>query len=111
MLGKWLEEDLQPSTSIAVAAAGAIPYYAQRMTIDMRGLNDLHIAHEEMPIDLSKPRAMGSLTLPMLSADILLLSSSLFSGAIFAKKDWTGQLSGGRILDLVICITWMINQC
>ncbi|MBC8076503.1 MAG: hypothetical protein H7Y32_10550 [Chloroflexales bacterium] len=34
-----------PDASVAVEAAGALPYYAERPTIDMLGLNDAYIAH------------------------------------------------------------------
>jgi len=54
VLGKWLGENLQPQVSLAVAAAGAIPYYSERLTIDMLGLNDVYIAHKEMPIGHEK---------------------------------------------------------
>ncbi|HET6262310.1 MAG TPA: hypothetical protein VFG99_08740, partial [Chloroflexia bacterium] len=41
----WLRENTQPDTWTAARAAGAIAYYSQRPTIDMFGLNDLHIGH------------------------------------------------------------------
>lgn len=36
---------MAPTDVIAVNAAGAIPYFAERPAIDMLGLNDVHIAH------------------------------------------------------------------
>jgi hypothetical protein len=45
-LGRYLGRTRPAGTSVAVAAAGAIPYYSGLPTIDMYGLNDLHIAHE-----------------------------------------------------------------
>lgn len=41
----WLRENTPPGTWTAARAAGAIAYYSQRPTIDMFGLNDLHIGH------------------------------------------------------------------
>ena len=43
-LGRLLRSSLPAGTPIAVAAAGAIPYYSGLPTIDMYGLNDAHIA-------------------------------------------------------------------
>ncbi|HEX8230221.1 MAG TPA: hypothetical protein VF826_13035 [Chloroflexia bacterium] len=44
----WLRENTPPDTWTAARAAGAIAYYSQRPTIDMFGLNDLHIGHLEV---------------------------------------------------------------
>ncbi|NJK79786.1 MAG: hypothetical protein HC914_07750 [Chloroflexaceae bacterium] len=44
-IGRWLNQNTPPQTLIAAAAAGAMPYYAERPTIDVLGLNDEHIAH------------------------------------------------------------------
>jgi arabinofuranosyltransferase len=48
--GKWLEGETPKDGSIAVEAAGVIPYYTDRTIVDMYGLNDHHIARV-------KPRA------------------------------------------------------
>lgn len=48
-LGRFLGQTRPPDTRIAVAAAGAIPYYSGLPTIDMYGLNDRHIAHGPFP--------------------------------------------------------------
>lgn len=48
-LGIWIQAHTPPNTRIALDAAGLIPYYSQRYTIDMFGLTDLHIAHLENP--------------------------------------------------------------
>lgn len=42
--GRWLRANMSPETLVAVEAAGALPYYSQRPTIDILGLNDRHIA-------------------------------------------------------------------
>ncbi|HXV78229.1 MAG TPA: hypothetical protein VD788_18100 [Candidatus Polarisedimenticolaceae bacterium] len=49
-LGRHLA-DHYPGESIAVAAAGAIPYYSGAPTIDMYGLNDAHIARRPFAAD------------------------------------------------------------
>ncbi|MBN1667170.1 MAG: hypothetical protein JW862_08770 [Anaerolineales bacterium] len=43
--GLWLAANTPRQTVIATDAAGLIPYYSERETIDMYGLTDLHIAH------------------------------------------------------------------
>lgn len=48
-LGLWLKENAPTQSVIAVDAAGAIPYFSQLRAIDMLGLNDLHIAHIDVP--------------------------------------------------------------
>lgn len=44
--GLWLAANTPEQTVIATDAAGLIPYYSERITIDMYGLTDLHIAHQ-----------------------------------------------------------------
>jgi len=48
-LGQHLAEFAPPGAVLAIHSAGIIPYYSGLRTIDMWGLNDLHIAHLEMP--------------------------------------------------------------
>jgi len=48
-LGRHLAATRDPETLIAVASAGAIPYFSRLPTIDMYGLNDAHIAHGPFP--------------------------------------------------------------
>lgn len=48
-VGHWLTTQAQPIDTLAVEAAGIIPFYTDLYTIDMLGLNDLHIAHLDMP--------------------------------------------------------------
>jgi hypothetical protein len=45
-IGRWLHLHTPPDTLIVAEAAGALPYYAARPTIDVLGLNDEHIAHQ-----------------------------------------------------------------
>lgn len=46
--GKWLNQNVPPGTWIAVDAAGQVPYFSELPTIDMFGINDLHIGR--MPV-------------------------------------------------------------
>jgi len=43
--GQYLKEHFPPDTLVALNPAGIIPYYSELPTIDMLGLNDVHIAH------------------------------------------------------------------
>jgi arabinofuranosyltransferase len=49
-MGRWIAENSLPEATIAVDAAGLIPFYSRRYALDMFGLNDLHIAHLPMPV-------------------------------------------------------------
>jgi arabinofuranosyltransferase len=51
-LGRWLKTNTPPDAVIAVGAAGLIPYYSERVTIDMLGKVDAHIAH--LPVRLGR---------------------------------------------------------
>ena len=55
LAGEWLRNHTLPQTLVAVQPAGYIPYYSERPTIDMLGLNDLHIGH--MDIELGDRQA------------------------------------------------------
>lgn len=48
-LGAWLTERTPEGRSVAVMAAGVVPYYTQRPVIDMFGLCDAHIARVDPP--------------------------------------------------------------
>jgi hypothetical protein len=43
---------------LAIRSAGIIPYYSGLHTIDMWGINDLHIGHKRMP-DMGRERPPG----------------------------------------------------
>jgi hypothetical protein len=43
-LGTWLNRNAPPDASVAAGGIGAIAYYSQRVTIDLHGLTDRHIA-------------------------------------------------------------------
>lgn len=46
--GLWLRVNTPSDAWTAARGAGAIAYYSQRSTIDMYGLNDIHIAHMQI---------------------------------------------------------------
>jgi hypothetical protein len=48
-IGLWLRAHTPPDTLIATGIAGALPFYAERPVLDTLGLNDLHIAHLDVP--------------------------------------------------------------
>lgn len=43
-LGRWLDRHTAPTARIAIGDAGAVPYYADRYTIDLMALNDAYLA-------------------------------------------------------------------
>lgn len=44
-VGQWLRATFPPGATLATNAAGIVPYVSGLRTIDMLGLNDVHIAH------------------------------------------------------------------
>src|SRR5262249_5654772 len=48
-IGIWMRQNTPPDTLIATGIAGALPFYAERPVLDSLGLNDLHIAHLDVP--------------------------------------------------------------
>ena len=54
--GLWLRDNTPPQTLVAAQGAGAIAYYSQRPVIDLLGLNDVHIAHVDVP-DMGEGKA------------------------------------------------------
>ncbi len=48
-IGKWLEVNAPPGSSLATTAAGIIPFYSRLYALDLLGLNDRYIAHEVKP--------------------------------------------------------------
>ena len=49
-VGAWLKDEYPPETVVALNAAGIVPYVSGLRTIDMLGLNDVHIAHRAMDL-------------------------------------------------------------
>ena len=58
IIGKWIKNFWPASTKIALVPAGIIPYYSEFYSIDLVGLNDLHIAHAQVP-DFGKGKYQG----------------------------------------------------
>jgi arabinofuranosyltransferase len=48
-VGVWLKGHVPPGTLLATNTAGSVAYYSDLPIVDMLGLNDLHIAHQETP--------------------------------------------------------------
>jgi hypothetical protein len=48
-VGLWLKEHAPADAVVATNTAGSIPYYSELRTIDMLGMNDVRIAHREVP--------------------------------------------------------------
>ncbi len=49
VLAKWMSENTPPDYTIAAFAVGAIGYYGERDVLDLLGLNDVVIAHSDVP--------------------------------------------------------------
>ncbi len=49
VLATWLSENTPPDYTIAAFAVGAIGYYSDRDVLDLLGLNDVVIAHSDVP--------------------------------------------------------------
>lgn len=45
----WIRKNVSRDAVIATNTVGSIPYYSKLKTIDMLGLNDIHIAHRRIP--------------------------------------------------------------
>lgn len=77
--GLWLRDHYDAGTVIATNTAGSIPFYSGFKTIDMLGLNDKHIARQDVPgIGQGRPgheKADGPYVLS-LNPDIIQLGSS-----------------------------------
>lgn len=54
-LGHWVKANTPEDAVVAVGAAGLIPYHSERVTIDMLGKVDLHIAHLQKPLGRGIP--------------------------------------------------------
>jgi len=49
LLGKWMNENLPATATVAYDGIGAIGWFSNLKIIDMSGLNDIHIAHLPSP--------------------------------------------------------------
>jgi hypothetical protein len=57
-VGSMLAGYARAGDTLAIHSAGIIPYYSGLYTIDMWGLNDLHIGHRKMP-DMGRSHLIG----------------------------------------------------
>jgi arabinofuranosyltransferase len=48
--GRWLYENVPPTTVVAAIPVGAIAYESRLDVVDMLGINDEHIAHRDVPL-------------------------------------------------------------
>lgn len=81
-VGLWFKGNVPSDALLATNTAGSIPYYSKLRTIDMLGMNDVHIAHRKTP-SLGKgwaghEKADGLYVLSK-SPDYILFASSLGS--------------------------------
>ncbi|HVU06046.1 MAG TPA: hypothetical protein VHE30_30055 [Polyangiaceae bacterium] len=56
-VGRFLSENLPSDATIALNAAGIVPYVSRLRAVDMLGLNDVHIAHH--PVRKGESAAVG----------------------------------------------------
>ena len=58
VLAVTIRDNTAPDATVAVVAAGVVPYFSHRRALDFMGLSDAHIAHEpphaEAPIGHTK---------------------------------------------------------
>jgi arabinofuranosyltransferase len=103
--GKYLREK-HPGEFIAVDAAGKIPFFSDLRTIDMFGLNDVHIAHEPpaSPLSRSRPGHMK------FDPDyVLSRSPSLILGWIRPSRDLRLGLTRRKYEGAGYCLRYLVN--
>jgi arabinofuranosyltransferase len=57
-IGRWLSQNGSPDATLAVRAAGIVPFYSGLYTLDMLGVLDPRIAHADI-LDADHPTAHG----------------------------------------------------
>jgi len=80
--GLYLKENFPSHTLVALNPAGIIPFYSERPTIDMLGLNDEHIAHfgkRDFSLDFGHQAGDGAYVISR-QPDVI-----LFGGGVSAK--------------------------
>ena len=55
-VGEWLRQMSRPGETLAIDAAGVVPYYSQLPTLDTFGLTDRVIARQPVPVRVGGPR-------------------------------------------------------
>jgi arabinofuranosyltransferase len=90
VLPAWIQQHTRPDEYIAVPWAGRVPYFSERPTLDMLGLNDLHIAHQ--------PSRQRGIDVKMDPAYILARRPKLIFinvGRCYWKKECSFEQAGG----------------
>ncbi len=54
-IGLWMRDSLPPDYTVAQVATGIVPYFSRLPTIDMLGVNDIHIAHLDKRLGRGPP--------------------------------------------------------
>jgi hypothetical protein len=62
-IGRWLKQNAPPDATLAVRAAGIMPFFSGLYTIDMLGVLDSGIAHQDI-LDGDRPTAHGKTDIP-----------------------------------------------
>jgi hypothetical protein len=90
--GRKLDEMLPPDAWIAVSNAGRLPYHANRRTIDMLGLNDVHIAHqpvrEDAPDTAGHEKGDGRYVLARAPDVILFINLEVLPQPLAQQSNW-----------------------
>lgn len=89
-IGKWLHDNVPADQTIAVTAAGAIPYYSELPTIDMLGINDRHIAHVDADLGFfpAGHEKYDSDYLLERAPELILISTFLEAGSICSDAEY-----------------------
>ncbi len=88
-IGQWLRDNAHPDARLAVRAAGIVPYYSGLYTIDMLGVLDPTIAHQDI-LDADRATAHGKTDVAYilsLKPDYLLVQENETWSA-FRSIDW-----------------------
>ncbi|MBU1627450.1 hypothetical protein KKB18_08795, partial [bacterium] len=80
LIGLYMKDHLPPNTSIAVIVAGSIPYFSELMTIDMLGLNEPFIAHQEVLSNIELNKQIGTV-FPKSSLNDIKIKKALLTAA------------------------------
>lgn len=98
-LGQWLRESQPPDSLIAVADAGAIPFFSRLEAVDLWGLNDATIAR--LPGEYGERPGMVDYVMER-DPDLIVLWNQRSFLATGAQGRPEGRLLGGQALDHAI---------
>jgi arabinofuranosyltransferase len=77
-IGHWLRQNASSDATLAVRAAGIVPFYSGLYTIDMLGVSDPRIAHQDI-LDADRPTAHGKTDVDYITSlrpDYIMLTTS-----------------------------------